>query len=635
MLLKISLSSMRKMMKDYIVLLVGLVISISIFYMFQTLAMNEEFVKANSMIKSIMLVFNVGAVLLAIITFFYIFYANSFLLSLRRKEYGMYMMLGAKKSKITKLMFIETIVIGLLALAIGIIVGVGISSIVGTSLMAQIDFPSDGYKIFYIPAVLVTLGFFIVLFVLTGIMNAVKLSRTTILDLLRAEQNKEKIRKSGFVTFVLAFFSIVLLAVGYYCMYYMETLREVGLIGGAITTTIGTYLFFMTFMPAWVNSLKRNEKLNSKGINAFTFAQLQFRANSLSKLLGTIAMLIALGVGAIAGGLAFQNNAALIANSMVIADMAIHDATAQDKALIGNMNVKEQHEYRYKLTDKGVYLLKEDLLNEPPLYRKIDRDNNGLMKKDVEPERLVVDLPAPLYINYIPREDAASNKEKLEELPKSWDNVISNELNIGYSVFGKRSIYVADHKHYAQVKGEDHKVFIAYVDDFVKYKDELKQIEERQKEVTKNFGNQPDEEEMSMNSKYGIYTGFYSLASGTMFMGFFLGIAFLAMMASCLMFKILSGANSDIQRYQMLRKIGVRKQLLTKSIYKELLAIFALPGLIGIAHVLIGMNIFSFILANPYYKIWIPVVIFILIYSVYYLITVQLYKGIVLPKERR
>lgn len=70
MLLKLSLSSMRKMLKDYLVLLIGLVISISVFYMFQTLALNSEFTKENSIISSIQLVFNVGAFLLAFITIF-------------------------------------------------------------------------------------------------------------------------------------------------------------------------------------------------------------------------------------------------------------------------------------------------------------------------------------------------------------------------------------------------------------------------------------------------------------------------------------------------------------------------------------------------------------------------------------
>ncbi len=92
------------------------------------------------------------------------------------------------------------------------------------------------------------------------------------------------------------------------------------------------------------------------------------------------------------------------------------------------------------------------------------------------------------------------------------------------------------------------------------------------------------------------------------------------------MFKILSGASKDIIRYQMLRKIGVRRELLTKSIYKELFLVFLFPAIVGIAHVLVGMNIFGFILVDPYFRIWVPIVIFVVIYAIYYFITVQLYK---------
>lgn len=86
MLFKLSRHSMKKMLKDYMVLLIGLVISISIFYMFQTMAMNSEFTKDNSLISSIRLVFWVGAILLSFITVFYIIYANSFLLYIKKKR---------------------------------------------------------------------------------------------------------------------------------------------------------------------------------------------------------------------------------------------------------------------------------------------------------------------------------------------------------------------------------------------------------------------------------------------------------------------------------------------------------------------------------------------------------------------
>lgn len=77
-----------------------------------------------------MSVFQIGSVLLAIITVFYIIYANSFLLLLRQKEFGMYMMLGAKKKKVTLIMFIETLIIGIASLVIGIIIGGILSKII-------------------------------------------------------------------------------------------------------------------------------------------------------------------------------------------------------------------------------------------------------------------------------------------------------------------------------------------------------------------------------------------------------------------------------------------------------------------------------------------------------------------------
>ncbi|MEC3299444.1 ABC transporter permease, partial [Bacillus thuringiensis] len=180
---------------------------------------------------------------------------------------------------------------------------------------------------------------------------------------------------------------------------------------------------------------------------------------------------------------------------------------------------------------------------------------------------------------------------------------------------------------YDTVTGKEGIVFTGKTDEFVAYTKESKKIDELQLAKYKNVKAE------QMSSKYQVYDMFYGVASGTVFMGFFLGIAFLAMMASCLMFKILSGASKDITRYQMLRKIGVRRELLTKSIYKELFLVFLFPAIVGIAHVLVGMNIFGFILVDPYFRIWIPIVIFVVIYTIYYLITVQLYKGIVLPKE--
>ncbi|APT28245.1 FtsX-like permease family protein [Bacillus anthracis] len=617
MLFKLSMSGLKSKLKDYIVLLVGLVMSISIFYMFQTLALNEAFLKENSTIGQIGFVFQAGSFLLAIITFFYILYANSFLLSLRQKEFGMYMMLGAKKHKVTLLMFIETIVLGAASLAIGIIVGVGLAEGIGQLLMKQLEFAGKGYKAFYLPSMTVTCIFF-ALFVLSAIMNSIKLSRISVLQLVHADAQTERVAVKGKMTGLIAFLAVILLGIGYASMIYMAKLREMGILIALITTTAGTYMLFGSLLPVIIKKLKGNKKRSEKGLNAFTFAQLNFRINSLTKVLATVAMLVALGAGAISGGMAFKNNAIKLSDGLVIYDSVVHNPTAEEKKILDGITFKEKNEYRYKVDDKYVYYVKEDLEKNRPFVK--DMTNMKSMKDLVNTKKVSQELPVGAVSREMNEKDANA-----KEMPEEWNEAFRTIQP--FYVHEDHAIKIVDQKLYDTVNGKEGIAFIGKADDFLAYTKEWKKLDELQLDKYKNVKAE------RLDSKYQTYDMLYGVASGTVFMGFFLGIAFLAMMASCLMFKILSGASKDITRYRMLRKIGVRRELLTKSIYKELFLVFLFPAIVGIAHVLVGMNIFGFILIDPYFRIWVPIVIFVVIYTIYYFITVQLYKGIVLPKE--
>ncbi|PEF33034.1 ABC transporter permease, partial [Bacillus wiedmannii] len=167
-------------------------------------------------------------------------------------------------------------------------------------------------------------------------------------------------------------------------------------------------------------------------------------------------------------------------------------------------------------------------------------------------------------------------------------------------------------------------VLLGTSDDFIRHIEKWKKLDEL--ELAKYSYTE------SLQSKYSSYVGIGKMFNGIIFMGFFLGFAFLTMMASCLMFKILTGASNDIPRYQMLRKIGVRRELLRNSIYKEFFFVFLFPAIVGVLHVIAGMNIFRILISNPYVRIWLPILIFSGIYVVYYWITVQLYQKMVLPQ---
>ncbi|MCW9129662.1 MULTISPECIES: ABC transporter permease [Bacillus] len=623
MLFKLSRHSMKKMLKDYMVLLIGLVISISIFYMFQTMAMNSEFTKDNSLISSIRLVFWVGAILLSFITVFYIIYANSFLLTLRRKELGMYMMLGAKKKKVAQLLFVETFGMGIVSIIIGILVGIVLASVAGNFLMNGMEISAKGnYASVYTPAILVTSIFFLILFFITGLMNSFRLLRKTELELIREDETQDEVKKSKTRTVIMTVLGVLLVSTGYYFMVNIKLFAELGFIIATIVTTLGTYFIFSSLLPLFVMKIKGNKKRNETGLNSFTYAQLRFRVTSLSRVLGTVAMLIALGAGAMTAGMAFQKNVGIMTDFSRVYDVVIHDPNEKDEAALKDMNIVEEGKYKYKVDGEAVYYLRNDLTAKPPLVS--DHFDTKTLK---EPARKRVNEPLtePVY-SALEAPDVAN---KLPRMPKDWEDAIVREIQITHNQFNGKPVRIADEEHYKGIQGTEHTVTLAKVDDMKKYKPLLIDIDKRQKEmIEKTTG-----EEVNLFTKMTIYQFMNSFMSGTMFMGFFLGIAFLAMMASSLMFKILTGASRDVRRYEMLRKIGVRRSMLTKSIYKEISYLFIFPAIIGISHVLVGLNLFSFILVDPFVKVWMPIGIFLVIYFIYYWITVQLYKGMVMPKE--
>ncbi|QEL85165.1 FtsX-like permease family protein [Bacillus mycoides] len=614
MLFKLSMSGLKSKLQDYIVLLIGLIVSISTFYMFQTLSLNKTFLESNANVGPIVLIFQIGSFLLAIVTFFYIMYANSFLLSLRQKEFGMYMMLGAKKYKVTLLMFLETIVLGAASLVIGITIGVGLAEGIGQLLMKQLELTGEGYKALYIPSMVATCIFFFALFVLSASMNSIKLSRISVLQLVHADAQTERVAVKGKMTVVVAFLGLILLGIGYASLLYIPQAKNLGTVPtlmalGLIAATVSTYMLFGSLLPVMIKKLKSNKKRSEKRLNAFTFAQLNFRINGLTNVLATVAILVALGAGGIACGMAFKNDVLKQTDKGTIYDSVVHNPTAEEKNILSSILFQEKLEYRYKVDDKYIYYIKEELENNRPLVK--NRKNEKIMKVSEE-----IPMDAFALSRQWGKEDAESKQWR-----EAFETIQPNYIHPDHK------IKIVDQNIYDSMKDTENTVFIGKTDVFGAYVKEWKKIDELQVVKYKNVKVE------ELDSKYQTYKVNQSFSSGLMFMGFFVGIAFLAMMASCLMFKILSGASKDSIRYQMLRKIGVRRELLTQSIYKELSFVFLVPAIIGIVHILVGMNMFGPLLIDPYFRIWLPIVIFIVIYSIYYWITVQLYKRIVLPKE--
>lgn len=602
MLFKLSLTGIKSRFKDYLVLFSGLVMAAAIFYMFEALATNNSFIKANSTFSLAPFVFQFGSVLLAIITFVYILYANSFLLSMRKRDYGLFMMLGAKSGKLGQLIFLETVAIGALSLVIGLFVGIGLTALVGGLLIQRLNTTAAHFNAFYLPAMLVTVIFFLILFVLAALLNQRVLRRTPVLALLKSAAQPIHVQVNPIKTVIQIIFGLAGLVVGYITMHMIGTLQILGIAVALVTIVLGTYLVFNSLFTWLLTRLKRHENFASRGLNNFTLAQLNFRIFDYNRMLAMVTLLFALALGAITTGMGFQKNIRLFTESAPY-DVVLHDPTAKVNQAAAKIKVKQQAHYTYKVTGTTVYFVR-DQFDAQPIYAQ-----KPWQKKQVTAEYQLI-----------------TGKQMTAQSPLRWQSSLQALLLPQDS--GK-TITLVDQAAFTQINATTHQLTTLVTHDFFANLAAIKrvtQLDQQQNKAPINY---------SMGTtKYDAYQMMNGLLSGFEFMGFFLGVAFLAMLASCLMFKILSGAASDRLRYRMLDKIGTRQRLLRGAIAKEIGVLFLLPGVVGVVHVLFGLQMFTTtsLLPNAYHDLWLPFLIFLVLYGLYYLLTVKLYQNIVLKK---
>ena len=597
MLSKLALGGLKNRFRDYAVLFSGLVIASAVFYMFMALATNTSFLKKNSPIGFTPFIFGFGAVLLAIITLVYIVYANSFLLSMRQRDYAMFMMLGAKGRKIGQLIFLETVTVGIMATIGGILIGMVGTLFIGKWIISALHAPATGFSPIWVPAILWTLGFFFVLFLLSAMYNAAKLLKTPMLQLLHQAQtpNRIKQRKSSFALQIVL--GVILLAIGYYSMANVPKFQLMAIPLALVTIVLGTYFLFNSVFVALISLMKRNRTFAAKQLHTFTLSQLSFRIRDYTRILSVVAMLFALALGAITVGMGFTNDIPKLASQSTVYDVTVASPNAATRAEINKLqDVTAKQQYELKSDAKTVYISQTELDAHPLEIKAVDKGINA-------PNIKVT----------------SQNFEKLIELyPGAFGIFIGNNRG--------KQMKVADAATFAKL-GNPETLTTIKVKDFNQNYDTIQKI------VTLQQHQYPRLWSSNGDQKFVFYAVVNGLYSGLAFMGFFLGIAFLAMLASTLMFKILSGANYDKNRYLMLQKIGARPRVLRRSIRQEIGALFLLPGVVGIVHVLFGLQLFKTLLSEPYGHLVVPFALFIVLYGLYYLATVWIYQSIVINKN--
>ena len=315
MLFKLSVKNMKKSFKDYAIYFLTLVLGVAIFYMFNSLdsqqAMLEVSASTRELIRLMISMLGYVSVFVAVILGLLIVYANNFLINRRKKEFGIYMTLGMGKRQISKIILIETILIGVLSLITGIIIGVFASQFM--SILVGKLFEADMTKfqfVFSKDACIKTCLYFAIMYIAVMIFNTITISRYKLINLLTAIKKNETVKIKNPVLSILVF----LAGAGILGYSYWKVTGGVESLSTAdkilpiiVMGIVGTIAIFWSLSGFVLKVVQTRKNIYLKGTNMFVLRQLNNKINTTVISMSVICLMLFMTISILSSSLSLRN----------------------------------------------------------------------------------------------------------------------------------------------------------------------------------------------------------------------------------------------------------------------------------------------------------------------------------------
>lgn len=681
MLFKLSLKNISKSIKDYAIYFFTLILGVAIFYVFNAIDDQSVMMKVSSttaeIIKLMTNVLSGVSVFVSIILAFLIVYASRFLIKRRNKEFGVYLTLGMSKKKISLILFIETLIIGIVSLVVGLGIGFLLSQLM--SILVANMFEADLTRfqfVFSTNACIKTLIYFSIMYFVVMIFNTINISKCKLIDLMHSNKKSEKIKLKNplFCTIV---FIISCIALGF--AYYQVT-------GGIEKMTYANSIFVpmgigavSTFFVFWSLSgllLKifiSMKKTYYKGLNSFTIRQFSSKINTMTFSMTIICLMLFITICVLSSAMSMKISMTNNLKKLAPADVQIGKF----------INVTDYEHYSEKQIEDSKISIYDTL---EKLGYDVDNKLKDIVKLDVY-NFDNIDLKTSIGSYY----DIAKDKYPLMPYNKKESIVKISDYNKIAKLFGLKEytlnddeyFIVANYSEYVEFRNEGLKVdtilninekelkpkydscvegFIAMnstysnmgvfvvpdnaVNDSMKKYEYLTanynvtDINEKnlsEKELSEICKENSNNTVIDFDSKMTIKENSIGLGAMVTFIGLYLGIIFLISCAAILALKELSESSDNVEKFNMLRKIGVDEKMINKALFRQIGIFFMFPLLVAIIHSVFGIKFCNFLLssfgaANLVSSI-IGVAIFIVaIYGGYFLVTYICSKNIIKEK---
>ena len=321
MLCKLAWGNVRRAGRDYLVYLLTLTLGVTVFYAFNTISMQVDIAGIDE--KGLAQV--MGTLLgdltyfLAGVMAFLMVYANNFIMKRRKKEFGLYQVLGMGRGRVATIMALETVIVSVGAFVAGIVLGVGLSQLMTFFTASLFKTQIANFHFFFsVHAFNLTLVCMLVMFVLTLLLNLRAVRRTKLIELMGAERRNESIKtRNPWIAIAIFAVGVVLVGVAYYRLLrdgfpltatdskLQEAMTQFGITTAMVT--VGTFALFWGLSGMLIKLLQSLRSVYWRGLNMFTVRQLAAKVNTVCFSMGVIAMLLFLAITSVTCGMSIAN----------------------------------------------------------------------------------------------------------------------------------------------------------------------------------------------------------------------------------------------------------------------------------------------------------------------------------------
>ena len=369
MLFNLSFKNIKKSFKDYVIYFETLILGITIFYIFNSLQSQTVMLEISDLTRDIIKMMNDilsgVSVFVSFVLGFLIVYANRFLMKRRKREFGIYMILGMSKQQISKILIVETLIIGLISLIVGLVLGIVLSQVM--SIIVANMFEADMNRFTFVlsgSALLKTICYFGIMYLLVIVFNTVQVNRQQLINLMTAHQQNELITNKNPIVCLFVFIgAVLLLSYAYYNVTSnVENLTTFfSIILQMVYGALATYLIYWSLSGLLLKLVLKIKSVYFKNLNSFTVSQVVSKINTTILSTTVICLLLFLTICIFSSAVALNDSANSEIDELVPVDLQMitnvkdSQMTVKEYLNSNNINLNDEINLQEELNFETYY----------------------------------------------------------------------------------------------------------------------------------------------------------------------------------------------------------------------------------------------------------------------------------------